>query len=64
MLKYILTDNGTQIVSKFFATMCPLLGIRHLESTAYHPQTNCQAERVKKTILLCFRHYDAEHQKE
>lgn len=39
-----LTDNGTQIVSEFFGTICNFLGLRNLQTTAYHPQTNGEAE--------------------
>lgn len=40
---YLLTDNGTRFRSKFFASICGYLGVKHLTTTAYHPQTNGQA---------------------
>ena len=42
----ILTDNGSQFVSEFFKTICYVLGIRRKTTTAYHPQTNGQADRL------------------
>ncbi len=40
---YVLTENGTQFESKFFAEVCQILGIRKLFTTSYHPRTNGQA---------------------
>lgn len=57
-----LTDNDTKFVSKFFATLCSFLGVKHLTTTAYHPQPDGQAERFNKTVITRPRHYVAEHQ--
>jgi transposase InsO family protein len=35
-----LTDNGTQFISKFFQTVCRLLGVKQLFTIAYHTSTN------------------------
>lgn len=59
---FVLTDNGTLLVSKFFATLCTHLGLKQLTTTAYHPQTNGQVERYKKTLDTQLRHYVAYHQ--
>ena len=59
---YLLTDNGPQFAAKFFDTVCGMLGVKHFFTTAYHPQTNGQAERFNKTILDRIRHYVVEHQ--
>jgi hypothetical protein len=32
----LLTDNGTLCISKFFQTVCRLLGVKQLFTTAYH----------------------------
>lgn len=60
---YVLPDHGPQFVSKFFATICGFLDVRHLTTTAYHPQTNGQVERFNKTIVTRLRHYLADHQR-
>ena len=64
MPNYLLTDNGTQFVSKFFETICSYLGIKHLTTTAYHPECNGQAERYNRTLVERLRHYVSEHQKQ
>lgn len=58
----ILTDNGAQFVAKCFKKFCHLMGIKRRTTTAYHPQTNGQAERYNKTIAARLRHYVGEHQ--
>jgi hypothetical protein len=40
----LLTDNGTQLISKFFQTVCRLLGVEQLFTTAYHHSKNGQVE--------------------
>lgn len=52
-----LTHNGFQFVTKLFEMMCGLLGAKNFRTTAYHPQSNCQAERINKTIVARLRHY-------
>lgn len=59
ILSILLTDNGTQIVFKFFETMCGLLGAKQLNTTAYHTQTNGRAERLSKTVVDRLRNYVA-----
>jgi hypothetical protein len=58
----LLTDIGTQFISKFFQTMCRLLGIKQLFTTAYHPSTNGQVERFNQTVLKSVTHFVSEHQ--
>jgi transposase InsO family protein len=41
----LLTDNGSPYVSITHAAACRLLGIRHLRTRPYRPQTNGKAER-------------------
>lgn len=59
---FLLTDNGTQFVFKFFADLCGFFGVRHLATTAYHLQPNGQAQRFNKTVVTRHRHYGAKHQ--
>ena len=44
----IISDRGTQFVKSFTQELNRLLGIRTQASTAYHPQTDGQTERVVK----------------
>jgi hypothetical protein len=46
----LLTDQGRQFVSKVFRKLCADFNIKHLESTAYHHQTNGKVERFNKYV--------------
>ena len=47
----VLTDNGGAYRSTIHAAACRTLGIRHLRTRAYRPQTNGKAERFIRTLL-------------
>jgi transposase InsO family protein len=47
----LLTDNGSAYRSAVHAIACRTLGIRHLRTRAYRPQTNGKAERFIRTML-------------
>ena len=47
----LLTDNGSGYRSTVHAIACRALGIRHLRTRAYRPQTNGKAERFIRTLL-------------
>jgi transposase InsO family protein len=47
----VLTDNGSAYRSVVHALACRSLGIRHLRSRPYRPQTNGKAERFIRTLL-------------
>lgn len=55
-------ENGPQFVSKCLETICGFFGLKHLTTTAYHPQMNDQAEGYSKTMVDYLRHYVGEHQ--
>ena len=46
----IISDRGPQFTSRGFQEMCKLLKINHRMSTAYHPQTDGETERVNQEI--------------
>ncbi|XP_021305542.1 uncharacterized protein LOC110431152, partial [Sorghum bicolor] len=48
--KTIVSDRGTQFVSQFWKCLHESLGTKLLYSTAYHPQTGGQTERVNQTL--------------
>jgi transposase InsO family protein len=47
----VLTDNGSPYVSTIHALACRILGLRHLRTRPYRPQTNGKAERFIRTML-------------
>ena len=47
----LLTDNGSAYVSAAHALACRRLGIRHLRTRPYRPQTNGKAERFIRTLV-------------
>jgi len=50
-IERLLTDNGPAYVSAIHALACRALGIRHLRTRPYRPQTNGKAERFIRTLL-------------
>ena len=58
----LLSDNGTNFLAKFFQEVCRTLGTANVFTTAYHPETNGQAERYNRTLLNMLRHYVGDHQ--
>jgi transposase InsO family protein len=46
-----MTDNGSAYISVVHAVACRALGIRHLRTRPYRPQTNGKAERFIRTLL-------------
>jgi transposase InsO family protein len=47
----LITDNGSAYRSAVHAIACRALGIRHLRTRPYRPQTNGKAERFIRTML-------------
>jgi len=50
-IERLLTDNGSAYVSALHALACRRLGIRHLRTRPFRPQTNGKAERFIRTLL-------------
>ena len=50
-VEQLITDNGGAYISFAHAAACRLLGIRHLRTRPYRPQTNGKAERFIRTLL-------------
>jgi transposase InsO family protein len=52
-----MTDRGRQFSSAVWSTLCRRLNIQHIETTAYHPQSNGMVERTQRQLKdeLCAR---------
>ena len=59
--KAIITDRGTQFESDLFKNLSEKLGINHLRTTAYHPQTNGMLERFHRTLKTSLRILSTSH---
>jgi hypothetical protein len=53
--KTIVSDRGPQFVSKFWEELHKSLGTKLLHSSAYHPQTSGQTERVNQILEYMLR---------
>ena len=58
----LLSDNGKQFASRFFLSVCQLLGVTNAFTSAYHQQANGQVKRYNRTNLSMLRCYVEEHQ--
>lgn len=52
-----ITDRGTQFTGTFMKELCRLLGTTQCLSTADHPQSDGQTERMNRVIEEVLRHY-------
>lgn len=50
-VRRVMSDNGSNYVSKVFASACKRLRQRHLRTRPYTPRTNGKAERLIQTLL-------------
>ena len=53
----ITTDRGPEFTNKFIAALCDMVGTMHCKSTAYHPQSDGQTERMNRVLEDMLRHY-------
>lgn len=55
--KEILTDCGTNFMSKLLKQVYQLLGVKGIKTTPYHPQTDGLVERYNKTLKHMLRKF-------
>ena len=53
----IVSDQGKHFISRFWRSLCQLLGIKANLSTAYHPEMDGQTERVNQILEQYLRVY-------
>jgi cleavage and polyadenylation specificity factor subunit 1 len=51
----ITSDRGAQFTSSLWAALCELLSIQHVQTTAYHPQSNGLVERFHRRLKDALR---------
>lgn len=58
----IISDRDTRFTSTFWSELCRLTGINQKMTTAYHPQSDGQAEKSNQTVEIALRHFVDFHQ--
>jgi len=53
----LVTDRGSVFTGRFLTELMRLIGTKHSCSTAYHPQSDGQTERVNRVLEDMLRHY-------
>jgi transposase InsO family protein len=51
----VTSDRGPQFASAVWAAFCKQVGIKHIMTTAYHPQSNGMVERVHRQLKAALR---------
>jgi hypothetical protein len=59
-----LTDHGADFLSELFASVCKLLQIKKIQTTAFHPESNGSLEHGHKVLVEYLRHCIAEDQRD
>ena len=54
--KKILSNRGLQFVSRFMEELTKALRTKRMLSTAYHPQSDGQTERINQEIEMFLQH--------
>ena len=60
----IVLDRGLRFAAKVMQELCKLLGIQSKLSTAFHPQTDGQTERLNRDLQQYLRLFTADKQKD
>ena len=55
--KSIVTDRGTQFLNDFNGAILRIIGTKHAVTSAYHPESDGQTERVNRVLGEMLRHY-------
>jgi transposase InsO family protein len=62
--KVIMTNQGANFLSELFMSVCKLLQIKKIQTTAFHPESNGSLERGHNVLVEYLRHYIAEDQRD
>ena len=53
----LISDRGTEFMSKLVAVLCTLFAVKRHCTSAYHPQTNSSCETMNSAIDQALRAY-------
>jgi hypothetical protein len=53
----ILSDQGQQFVGDVMKALCAKLGVKKIQTSPYHPQTNAHVERFNRYLVTAMRMY-------
>lgn len=59
--KIVLTDRGTNFLSDEFGKVCKMFGIKKVQTSSYHPQSNGALERAHRTLGQYLRAFANDH---
>ena len=57
--EHLLSDRGTNLLSHLMTDLCKILGIKKLNTTAYHPECDGMVERFNRTLKTSLRKHAA-----
>ena len=58
------SDQGSNFVSKVIQALCSELGVKLSQTTAYHPEGNCQVEHFNRTLEGMLSKVISDHQRD
>ncbi len=53
--RHVTTDKGTQFTSGTWGSWCQRMGVEHIKTTSFHPQSNGMVERLHRQIKDALR---------
>ena len=60
----LLSDRGKAFLANLTLEVCKLLGIKKVNTSAYHPQTDGMVERFNRTLCQMLSMYTSHHQRD
>ena len=64
IFKSLLSDRHKSFLGKIMTILCKMLGIKKLQTSSFHPQTNSTCERYNSSLLQGLRMYCEQNEKD
>lgn len=64
VVRQLLTDQGSNFTGRLMNEVYELLGVKKLQTTAYHPECNGAVERLNQTLIRMLSHYVSHDQRD